>query len=614
MSTSLLAALGLKRAKRDAQPEDAAGAVPAGASPPAGQIKAVLDAPKRMLRSIAVMPERMTLSSASRARRRQQFKATGTFFDGHQRDITKEVAWTSSMSVLLSIDATGMAEVGIGEGTATISARDSKSGIASPGVSVTVETPVLASIDIEPAQPSIDAHGELKFVAWGIYSDTSRADVSGTIAWSSSVPAVISIDAKGLASTSHRGGVADIKATDPKNSRVWAATTVTVKERGHPERLDLSKVKVGDLSDLRDRMKRLTPDVQAVRQAETAMNDAAKGNRIDLDHPQRAQAGIKLDERDVESLTNALGLAANTRSDMKNIGHQIQHDLDRTRVYVKLLKKRQPQPLDESFYNELDKERSSVWLHVQHALDGAAQVTKAIQDLVKDQTLNELSEKAGVSAGGTPPWLTALVMGAVLGASVDIVKDGIKALDQPFDPTEHLRSLGRGFDRIVTYLDQQNAGELVALQVHLFRLRDDYATKSTEYESNLDAVGAVLSRLAARRGTAVGPGFAKTYEAVLRATGKSKIARGQVDDEMLEWFKRLLPPGELIRELPKSDGWLLTESVVYEKGGQQYAYRNESVASIQDLVQQLEAVRQLEASGQILDRRLAAWTQAITAK
>ena len=57
----------------------------------------------------------------------------------------------------------------------------------------------LVSIAVSPANPSIVAGTDQQFTATGTYSDTSTADISATVTWSSATPAKATVSASGLA-------------------------------------------------------------------------------------------------------------------------------------------------------------------------------------------------------------------------------------------------------------------------------------------------------------------------------------------------------------------------------------------------------------------------------
>jgi hypothetical protein len=542
-----------------------------------------------VLQAIVIRPDRMTLASGgARSNGRQQFKAMGTFSNNTSRDMSGTVAWVSSNPRLLSIDASGMAQTVVGSGTATITARDPGSKVESPPVTVTVEQPVLVSITISPAEPSLDAHAEQRFTATGLLSDQTSEDVTAKIAWSSSVPGVVSIDRNGLA-TAQRGGIADVKAADPGNSRVWASTTVTVNELGRPATLDASKVRAVDLSKLRGRMKSLWPQVQAALDAATAMGAAAQG--VDLDHPPKAGASpVSVDKRDVEILRNALGLAENTRSDMAHICSEIQDNLDQTRTRLAELKASLPGKLDDGFWAELDKKVGDGWAEAQHVVDASVQVINALKNL-KDVLLGD-------------GFLTVLGM--------DYVKDWLKSLDGgPYDFAALIRELGEKSNQIARYLADQNAKELTDLRNNLDRLWAASVTKRADYERDFANAAEVIDRVSTSAHSGLPPKVAKAYKALLKADMLSKTARALFDKELRDLAEQLAPPGDLVRELPKSDVSSF-DMVVYQKGSVQYGYRRETVQSLQALVKQLESVRQVDASGARLDDRLKAWNEALS--
>jgi hypothetical protein len=83
--------------------------------------------------------------------------------------------------------------------------------------SAQTETPTLSSITVTPANPSIAAGTTKQFTATGSFSDGSQQDLTTSVSWTSSAPAVATINSSGLAS-----GVSVGQAT-------IAATSATVK-------------------------------------------------------------------------------------------------------------------------------------------------------------------------------------------------------------------------------------------------------------------------------------------------------------------------------------------------------------------------------------------------
>src|SRR5204863_8733644 len=86
---------------------------------------------------------------------------------------------------------------GITVGTSTISATLS----AVSGFTIlTVTAPVLQSIAVTPANPSITKGATQQFTATGTYSDSSTQNITASVTWASSAPATATINVAGLAS------------------------------------------------------------------------------------------------------------------------------------------------------------------------------------------------------------------------------------------------------------------------------------------------------------------------------------------------------------------------------------------------------------------------------
>ncbi len=114
-----------------------------------------------------------------------QFTATGTYNDNSTHNITSLVLWGSSVPAVATISNTpgskGQADtVSVGDTivTATLS------NISGPTV-LTVSAAALASISIDPTNPSTAAGTTRQFTATGRYTDNSTQDLTTTVAWSS---------------------------------------------------------------------------------------------------------------------------------------------------------------------------------------------------------------------------------------------------------------------------------------------------------------------------------------------------------------------------------------------------------------------------------------------
>ena len=118
------------------------------------------------------------------------------------------------------IPASGGVGSALATGGTTITATsDTLQGMAT----LTATSPVLTSIVVSPANPSLALGDTQPFTATGTYSDGSTQDISSAVTWTSSVPSVASLNA-GLA-TGARGGTSTIMAA---SGSVSGLTTLTV--------------------------------------------------------------------------------------------------------------------------------------------------------------------------------------------------------------------------------------------------------------------------------------------------------------------------------------------------------------------------------------------------
>jgi trimeric autotransporter adhesin len=148
------------------------------------------------LSSIQVAPQTASVPNTIQT----QFKAIGTFANGDTQDLTSAVTWTSSSSSIATVsNAAGSIGVatGVQPGTVTISAVfKGQVGTAS----LTVTNATLSSIAVTPASPVISLGGSQAFTATGTFSDSSVMAVTNQVSWSSTNPAVATINANGSAS------------------------------------------------------------------------------------------------------------------------------------------------------------------------------------------------------------------------------------------------------------------------------------------------------------------------------------------------------------------------------------------------------------------------------
>src|SRR5271165_3007437 len=141
--------------------------------------------------SLAVTPTNPSISAGQQ----QQFTATGTYSDGSHADFTNFASWTSSATSVATISSSGLAN-GVAAGSSTIQAT---SGSISGSASLTVTAPVLVSVAVTPANPSLAAGQQQQFTATGTYTDGSHQNLTSTATWTSSATSVATISSSGLA-------------------------------------------------------------------------------------------------------------------------------------------------------------------------------------------------------------------------------------------------------------------------------------------------------------------------------------------------------------------------------------------------------------------------------
>ena len=146
-----------------------------------------------VLISISLTPQTTSINlNPSRA-----FTATANYSDGSKKDLTTRATWTSSDSAAVGIGADEVAKA-LKEGAARIEAiYESQGGSAE----VSVGPSALVAIAIAPAGVSIAEGRIVAFHVTGIYSDGRTEDVTRSVNWFSSVPAVAAITSAGLATS-----------------------------------------------------------------------------------------------------------------------------------------------------------------------------------------------------------------------------------------------------------------------------------------------------------------------------------------------------------------------------------------------------------------------------
>ena len=120
------------------------------------------------------------------------------------------MTWASSNTTVATFDSTAGLVTGVGVGNTGITATSGS--VVSNEAALTVTAPILQSITIMPDTATIEVDAKQHYTATGTYSDASTADITSSVAWTSTSTAVATIDPAGLA-TGVGEGSTDITAT-----------------------------------------------------------------------------------------------------------------------------------------------------------------------------------------------------------------------------------------------------------------------------------------------------------------------------------------------------------------------------------------------------------------
>jgi uncharacterized protein YjdB len=161
----------------------------------------------------------------------QQYLAIGTYSDFSTQDLTGSVTWNSDTPTIASISSqsvnSGLARANNSmTGSAQIWATIAGCGgtCSTDFVTLNVTPPVLQSITVTPASPSIAAGNTQQFSAQGNYSNGSTANITGLVTWMSSDTSVATVNTAGRAFTLEAGS-ATITAT---SGSITGAANLTV--------------------------------------------------------------------------------------------------------------------------------------------------------------------------------------------------------------------------------------------------------------------------------------------------------------------------------------------------------------------------------------------------
>ncbi len=147
--------------------------------------------------SIQLSPQSPTIPMGAT----QQFTATGVYTDGSTQDLTSSASWSSSASVVATINSSGLA-AGLFQGVSTI---EVSSASVNTTTNLNVGSAALVSISINPASGNLALGASQQYQAIGTYSDGSTQNVTGLVTWSCGSTSVASISNAGLALGASQG-------------------------------------------------------------------------------------------------------------------------------------------------------------------------------------------------------------------------------------------------------------------------------------------------------------------------------------------------------------------------------------------------------------------------
>ena len=150
----------------------------------------------------------------------EQFTATGIYSDNSKQNLTSKVTWSSATTTVATVSAAGIVTAA-GVGSSVITAT---LGSVSGKATVTVTAPVLESITVTPASPSVAKGLTQQFTATGNYTNNLHQDLTATVTWSSATTSAVTITSAGLATAA---GVGSSKITATMGS-ISGSTTMTV--------------------------------------------------------------------------------------------------------------------------------------------------------------------------------------------------------------------------------------------------------------------------------------------------------------------------------------------------------------------------------------------------
>ncbi|HXX02534.1 MAG TPA: Ig-like domain-containing protein, partial [Candidatus Acidoferrales bacterium] len=157
---------------------------------------------KPTLQTIAVNPPSPTLVPGLSL----QLDAVGSYSDNSTHDLTTSAIWGSSNSSVATVSPSGLVTANASGGTSVSASLGTTQGSTSLSVSSN-----LLSLQVNPQSPSTDIGVVTPFTATGTFSGGNQQDLTSSVNWMSSAPAVATVGPSGQV-TSLSAGQATITA------------------------------------------------------------------------------------------------------------------------------------------------------------------------------------------------------------------------------------------------------------------------------------------------------------------------------------------------------------------------------------------------------------------
>jgi hypothetical protein len=150
--------------------------------------------------------------------------ATGSFSDGTSQNLTDSVTWKASPSNVASINAQGNLK-GLTRGTAQVSATYQA---VSGSISITVGAAALLQIALSPNSSSLPLGESEAMTATGNFSDGTQQNLTTSVAWISSAPAIATVNSTGSATGKSQGSTTIGASLGPVHGTASLSVTAPV--------------------------------------------------------------------------------------------------------------------------------------------------------------------------------------------------------------------------------------------------------------------------------------------------------------------------------------------------------------------------------------------------